>query len=130
MKIGLNYIRYCLIGTILIVLALFSEGCGTKKSYSVHTVPSDITGTWQGDATRNFIEYDLTLSFVQTEDVVVVIYSLEQQTGTSSGTYSSGNLNAGSGEFRIELLFLMTTATGTMEIDGDEFKVEITKQTN
>ena len=101
-----------------------------KKSYSVHTVPSDITGTWQGKATRNFTEYDLTLSFVQTEDVVVVIYSLEQQTGTTSGTYTSGNLNAGSGEFRIELLFLMTTATGTMEIDGDEFKVQITKQTN
>ena len=115
------------VGAICFIMSIL--GCGTSSSYSIHTVPNDITGTWVGTATRNFTEYDLTLSFVQTGDVTVVVYSFDDETGTITGTYSSGNLDAGTDELKFNLLFLMTTATGTLTIGENEYQVKVTKQT-
>ena len=104
-------------------------GCGTSSSFNIHTVPNDVTGTWQGAVMRNFVENDLTLSIVQTGDTVVVVRSFDGETGTITGTYVSGNLSAGTTDFKLNLLFLMTTATGTLMIGEDEYQVKVTKRT-
>ena len=109
---------------------MIASGCGTSSSYSVHTIPQDITGTWRGTAARDDIAHDLTLSFVQTGDVIVVVYAIDDETGTVTGSYKSGTLNAGNGNLKLNLLFLMNTATRTMTIGEDELTVSIIKQQN
>ena len=124
-------IIYCLTtAASAICILVFAAGCGTSSSYSVHTIPQDITGTWQGTAESYSTSYDLALSFVQTSDVTVVVYTLDDDTGTITGSYNSGSLDAGNGNVKLNLLFLMNTATGTLTIGEDELAVNVKKQQN
>lgn len=128
MKIYSNKFIYILCIFIPTLYILFTSGCGTKSSYSVHTVPDDITGTWKGTATRNYFDTELTISFFQTGKTVVIVYYFDETTGTVTGTYESGNLEASTTGFNIRLLFLATSSSGKMTIDDKEYELVLKKK--
>jgi hypothetical protein len=112
----------------VLCILLFSMGCGTSSSYSVHTIPKDISGTWDGNARSGITAYHIRMLFVQTGDNVTVAYQFEDETITLQGTYQSGILEATNADTSLHLSFLLNTATGTINISDVEYSFEATKQ--